>query len=142
MVPHIKQFIPQLLPKTDWKVNLLINWDTIMKNLAQHVQIIKIEEHTLILGVDHSSWMQELYVLSPFLLEKINQHLDNPRIKQLRFKMISQQKNSSVYNKQPGKRSNQEPIHLSQSEQDAISRIKDEELKQCLTHFLQRCRDV
>ncbi len=140
MTKHISNLLPTAFPETNWKVKLLVNWPTIMKNLQDKVHLERIEEHSLILGVYHSSWMQELYVLSPILIEKINEQLDSPRIKQLRFKMVSKRKKTNTQVAQK-RQTPSIALQLTPDEQQALKKITDTELKSALTHFLHRCRN-
>ena len=98
----------------------------------------KIHEDTLILGVQDSCWLQELYLLSNMLLKSINQTLDQPRIKHLRFKTIG-------IKKEKQRRVNVKkercfiPVVLNSCETKALQEVKDPELKKALENFLIRC---
>jgi hypothetical protein len=86
-------------PEKSWKTDLLYKWNDIIGPLHSKVRIEKIYDNTLILGVFHSCWMQELYLLSPLLIKTINEKLDQPYIKEIRFKHIglkSQKKNKTA----------------------------------------------
>lgn len=139
MPTHIKEFLTELFPPDQlWKVTLLEQWQTIMGNLKAHVTLLKITEDTLTLGVFNSSWLQEMYLLSPIILETINKSIDQPRIKQLRFKQIAQKK--KVNRKQPAQvNAHYKPVPLSSKQQSALSTVADEELRSVLYRFLQRC---
>lgn len=123
----------------DWKIALLSAWPDIVGPLASKVQVEKIMEDTLVVAVKDSCWLQELYLLTPVLLKTINKTLDQPRIKNLRFKIAD----SSV--KEIKKRENvvQQPvpkkIYLSPAEQATLEKISDKELRQALRQFLVRC---
>ena len=73
-------------PQNSWKHELLQNWHTIFGNLGTKITLEKIYDTTIVLGVYDSCWMHELYLLSPLLVDKINENLDQHRIKQVRFK--------------------------------------------------------
>lgn len=130
----LHQFFTQ---HNSWHLQLLSNWKQIIGPLHAHVQVEKIEEDTLILGVFDSCWLQELYLLSPLLLKTINQNLDQPRIKQLRFKKIGVIKKNKTNEKVCAK----EPriVELSRAEKEALLNISDPELAQALKRFLIRC---
>ena len=123
----------------DWKIALLRAWPDIVGPLATKVRIEKITENALVLGVQDSCWLQELYLLSPVLLKTINKTLDAPRIKTLRF-MIADitvkngKKKSPEPKKQPPKQ-----VNLNPAEQAALSTIADQELRYALQQFLVRC---
>ena len=140
MSKHIKEFMESVLPTDNWKVQLLINWPIIMGDLKNHVILEKINENSLILGAFNSSWMHELYLLSPVLIATINKHLGQARIKFIRFKLAhitktKQPKSGSTTNK-----TLTQPLRLSTKEQTALADITDEELRSALKNFLVRCQ--
>ena len=139
MAPLIKDLIHTILPSDrDWKLKLLQEWSSIMGNLSSHVRLEKIQEDCLILGVYDSSWMQELYLLTPFLLQTINEKLDQPRIKQLRFKYVSSfKKEKKAFSSFSAKA--HATITLTKQEENALDAIGDPELKKALRSFLVRC---
>jgi hypothetical protein len=136
---HIKQLLPNLLPKEQsWKINLLEQWRTIVGNLKAHVTLLKITDDTITLGVFNSSWLQEMYLLSPFILDTINKSIDQPRIKQIRFKQIAQTKKSNQH-VQSRPTSCALPLALTKKERAALVAVNDPELRVVLEQFLQRC---
>jgi hypothetical protein len=139
MSQSIKSVFKNILaPEQHWKLNLLNNWAAIIGSIGQYVHIEKIHDDTLILSVVDSCWMQELYLLSDLLLKKINQNLDEPRIKNLRFKQSSVRKKKVACAKVKPK-----PLHknvlLSAQERAALEKIKDPQLSKALEEFLVRC---
>ncbi|HEX2978284.1 MAG TPA: DUF721 domain-containing protein [Candidatus Babeliales bacterium] len=139
MPTHIKELLPHLLPADQsWKVTLLAQWQSIVGNLKAHVTLLKITDDTITLGVFNSSWLQEMYLLSPVILETINKSLDQPRIKNIRFKQIAQKKKGGCT---PSfKRITAvAPLSLSREQEAALCKINDPELRIGLFHFLQRC---
>src|SRR5579872_5324196 len=89
MAIYLKDILQSLIhPEKNWKTDLLYKWNEIIGPLHTKVRIEKILDDTLILGVFHSCWMQELYLLSPLLIKTINEKLDQPYIKQIRFKQV------------------------------------------------------
>lgn len=121
----------------DWKIKLLTKWSDIIGPLAHQVTIVKIYDDTIMLGVYDSSWLQELYLLSPELLKTINQNLDQPRIKQLRFKQVG--RNSKEQQQKTVPVESYIPIALTPREKMALNRIKNETLRTALQSFLMRC---
>lgn len=139
MIKNIKDLLPGLLQHQDnWKLQLLSSWPTIFGPLSSKVHLEKIHDDTLVLGVQDSCWLQELYLLSAVLLKTINETLDAPRIKHLRFKTIGIKKSS-----QPQQQKRipvpQRKVILSANEQRALLNIKDEQLRSALKDFLIRC---
>lgn len=139
MTKEIKNLLPLILAQqNNWKFDLLNNWKTIFGPLSSKVYLEKIHEDTLILGVQDSCWLQELYLLSAMLLKTINQTLDQPRIKHLRFKTIGIKKEKQRNNSIKKERCIQ-PVTLSVDENQALKDIKDPELQRALKDFLIRC---
>jgi Dna[CI] antecedent DciA-like protein len=140
MTLPIKHIIAKMFNHSnDWKFILLRDWPTIIGDLAEHVSIEKIENDTLILQVQNSCWLQELYLLSPLLLSTINKKLDKAYIKKLRFK----QKGIVTRHEQPqNKQQKNSPTSmpsLSPQERQALARIGDPQLQMALKEFLYRC---
>ncbi len=139
MIKPINSLLTSFLSKDHWKNQLLDHWPEIIGNLYHRVTIEKIYNDTIILGVYDSAWLQELYMLSPVILESINANLDQPRIKQLRFKQVARKSTPKKETKKEIKRSNIS-ITLTKREQEALKKIKDEELRSFLKNFLLRCQ--
>jgi len=124
--------------KRDWKVDLLYKWRDIIGSLHDKVRIEKIHNDTLILGVFHPCWMQELYLLSPLLLKTINEKLDQHYIKQLRFKHVCIKKNT--YKKEQVQTIPQDTIvRLTYEDERVLTRITDTTLRDALRAFRIRC---
>lgn len=137
MANHIKNFLRNFITAPQsWKVNLIMQWPTIMGTLADKVSLEHIDEACIVLGVTNSSWLQELHLMTPILLQTINAHLDKPRITQIRFKAASARQK-----KTPSKtwqRSTQ-PVTLSKHEHETLNALNDPELREALKNFLIRC---
>jgi len=139
MARTIKELLKLFVqPKGNWKIEIMQNWDTIFGNLSKHITLEKINQSTVTLGVYDSCWMQELYLLSPTLLTAINATLDQPYIKQIRFKKVVRRRPK----KDPVKKIKRKivpPKKLTPREQEALAPIKDAALRTALQSFLQRC---
>jgi hypothetical protein len=132
--------------KHDWKIALLRSWPTIVGPLGPKIRLEKITDTAIVLGVQDSCWLQELYLLSPVLLKTINKTLDAPRIKTLRFivaDMTAKNKKSSMISSSSRQRTSSHLFLktrcLSPVEQAALAKITDQELQHALTQFLLRC---
>lgn len=141
MTTAIKNIIDNIFSsQEDWRIKLLIKWDTIVGGLKTRVRLEKIYEDTLVIGVYESHWMQELYLLSSIIIQNINDNLDKPRITNLRFKIVEIKKN---YNKINTSGKNYKDITLNFSlntqQTDAIKKVKDNQLAEVLILFLERC---
>jgi Dna[CI] antecedent DciA-like protein len=124
--------------KKDWRWVLLNNWPTIMGPLHEQVRLEKIEEHALTIGVYQSSWLQELYLLSPMLIKTINEHLQTDQIHHIRFRAAVKKKHvarATTANHHATKPSRP----LNEREQTALAKIEDPQLRSVLTSFLWRC---
>lgn len=143
MAKELKDILHHLLGQNhdSWQVQLLTRWDAIVGNLKTQVHLLRIHEDTLILGVPDVCWMQELYLLTPLLLQTINQNLDKPRIKNLRFKAAGK----PCDKKHTGKKSSFTPkkmiVKLSISEEKALNELADPELAAAFKEYLARCRE-
>src|SRR5690349_13440966 len=99
MTIQIKNILEDILGQgnnNSWQLHLIKNWSSIIGKLSTKVKLEKISNDTIVLGVYDSCWMQELYLLSDELLKKINSKLDEPKIKQIRFKQIGFKKAAIV----------------------------------------------
>jgi hypothetical protein len=136
---HIKQFLQNIIPQEEgWKQQLLENWPAIMGRLQGKVTLENIYEDSLLLGVPDACWLQELYLLSPTLIKQINEKLEFPRIKQVRFKQVGRVQKKAVNTRQafacaPKK------VQLTDKEKQALSRIADTDLQAALESYLIRC---
>ncbi len=142
MAMHVKELIHSLFKKEQnnhWQVQLLANWPSIVGKLKAKIVLEKIQQqNTLVLGVSNSSWLQEMYLLSDVLKQRINDTLDEPRITQLRFKLLESKKIKQHHKQQISKQPLQE-VQFSQHEIQVLRAIKDEQLRKALSDFLVRC---
>lgn len=140
MAYPLKELLHTLLQTStnDWKISLLMHWSDIVGALNNRMTLEKIEDTQIIIGVYDSCWMQELYLLSPMLLATINEKLDYPRIKQLRFKKAvlpkKRESENNVFKKKMFT-----AIVIKQHEQRALEHITDPILRQVLKDYLVRC---
>ena len=126
--------------RATWKTKLLTDWPTIMGNLADKVTVEKIYDDSLVLGVDDTSWLHELYMLSPVLIKTINAHLEKPYIKTVKLKHSTKIKKQSPTLPAAPVYQTPQPVALTPQEKKALTVIKDNELQNVLQTFLYRCR--
>jgi hypothetical protein len=139
MAIYLKELLQALIrPEKNWKTDLLYRWRDIIGSLHTKVRIEKIYDDTLILGVSHPCWMQELYLLSPLLIKTINEKLDQPYIKQIRFKQIGLKnlKNNRTETRVTKKKST---AQLTKEDERTLAKITDPELRNALIAFRIRC---
>ena len=140
-VQNVKNILDSLLQPSihheAWKLNLIKNWPVIIGSLHDKVSLQKITATNVTLGVQDSSWIQELYLLSKIILKKINSHLDQPRILTLRFQCIEKKESNKkiIVKTLPIKKIKE----LKPQEIMALKKIHDPELSRALQGFLQRC---
>jgi len=120
-------------------MKLLEEWPDIVGPLANKVTIEKIYQESITLGVYDSCWMQELYLLSSTLLETINRNLDQPRIKQVRFKLVRKKEQKKKKSTAPTHKDEPLTITLTPTQRNALERITDPDLRTALQSFLIRC---
>lgn len=123
----------------EWQLQLLANWTVIIGKASSKARIEKIDNTTLIIAVQDSVWMQELYLLSDTIIQKINTFLGKDYITALRFKKAGLKKELYKKNITPP-RLLQKPFVLSLAEKTCLARIPDEEIKQYLLAYLRRCK--
>lgn len=142
MSTTIKSIINGLFSQTQgsnsWQTYVLTNWKTIIGDLHTHVCVEKIENTTIVLGVHDSCMLQELYLLSSLLLQRINKNLEKPHITQIRLKMATH-KAPLTPEQKVSTAPKQKKLVLSQSQQHALEVIADVELRQALAAFFIRC---
>lgn len=124
--------------KKEWRWVLLNNWAEIMGPLHEQVRLEKIEETNLILGVYQSSWLQELYLLTPMLIKTINEHLKTDQVQTIRLKAATKRKTSTTIIKKFNKPTITSR-NLNDREQTALAKIEDPQLRSILQTFLWRC---
>ena len=150
MSQQIKNILEKIIPYDQkWKIKLLQNWNTIIGHMKDKVIIEQIKNNTLLLGVSHPAWAQELHLLSPLLKKKINNFLKKNQIKEIRFRVKSPKtKNKTNLHEQRIKavqnnslQNNSPTIYaLSNKEKKTLTSIKDKEFQTSIKTFLIRCK--
>lgn len=135
MASNLKELLQTLInPDNNWKTDLLYRWKEIIGPLHTKVRIEKIHNDTLILGVSHSCWMQELYLLSPLLIKTVNEKLDQPYIKQIRFKQIGLKKDKAII-APTIKNTYKKEVFLSKQDEKILATIADPALREAIKAF-------
>lgn len=63
-------------------------WDEVVGDrVAKHAQPQRMIDTTLVVRVDHATWMQELQMLKPDLLRKIHAHVGPKLIRDIRLEI-------------------------------------------------------
>jgi len=140
MAIYLKELLQTLInPKKNWKTDLLYRWNDIIGPLHSKVRIEQICDDTLILGVFHPCWMQELYLLSPLLIKTINENLDQPHIKQQHLKHIGIKNITKKNFKLKSHKKNHKEIILTKEEERTLAKIDDPALRDALKFYRIRC---
>ena len=136
---YLKDILHTIInPEKNWKTDLLYKWNEIIGPLHNKVRIEKIYDNTLILGVLNSCWMQELHLLAPLLIKTINEKLDQPHIKEIRFKQIGLKSHKKTKTTPPVIKKKKEVV-LTKEDECAIAKITDPALQEALKAFRIRC---
>lgn len=140
MATAIKDLISTVMhkDKSDWRYYLLNNWQTIIGPIHTRICLEKIQNDILVIGVYESHWMQELYLLSNLMIGNINKHFDEPKIKGLRFKLIELKGHVKTKIKEINVQDDSY-TPLTHAQKIALIKINDNELKEFLSSFWQRC---
>lgn len=143
MAIQLKDLITTITQQSQqqWQLFLLHHWNAIVGDLHQYMRLEKINaDHSLLIGVYDSTWLQELYYLSPVLLKNINDKLTHPYVTHLRFRYVDKktyQKNKPFSATVP--QDSSRPLTLTAQQHHALVSIHDNDLRQALYKFLVRC---
>lgn len=140
MLHSLGAVVSGLVRKEGWQFTLLSEWSSIVGALATKMKVEKIKGSTLIIGVFHPSWLQELYSFSDMIQKTINTYLQGTYITAIQFKSAVVYHKKNVKNDYQGSfaRDHKE-ICLSAQQKKALEKVEDQELQKALHSFLERC---
>ena len=142
MAKKLTHLLASVIPNgQEWQVYLISQWPTIMGTLHNQVRLEKLNHDTLIMGVYDTHWMQELYMLAPMLIDRINNSLEKPYIKHIRLKKVERPKAKSASPRSQPKDAIRKKRELTERELTCLTNIDDTELSHALRGFLERCHD-
>ena len=121
---------------TGWKLKIISDWPVIIGNLHEYARVEKVYDDAVLLGVYDTCWMQELHLLSNIMIKKINLHLGENHIKQIRLKYVEKHEFKPI--KQVILTNNSDR-KLSEQEKIALEKIQDCDLRLAMQDFLQKC---
>lgn len=141
MVTPVKDILEQLLHTADgnWRFHVIRQWKELVGDLHTRMRLEKITEHTLVVGVYDSHWMQELHLISPLIIRTINAGLGHPYVKRIQFKLARHKELPKKRNNSPVPSPQQRPLVLTAQQRQALHTLPDGELREVLTAFLARC---
>lgn len=129
-----------------WKIKLFHHWNSIIGNMKGKVRIEKLTENSLVLGVCHATWAQELFFLSPMIKKKINTLLKEEKIKNIRFKTVTfeSQKKCIQPKKDFMQPKTQKSLEhcLTITEHGTLEAMNNAELATALEQFYVRCKKI
>ena len=142
----IKDFLNTLFNKEEnWHIRLLEEWPNIVGTLKTRICLEKIEGSTIIIGVYESHWMQELHLLSRFLVARINTslgvELGSPEkyVHQVKFKLMDLPKARTASYIRINTTYSHTPLALNATHEQLLSTIKDSGLRSSLALFFRTC---
>ena len=75
-----------LQSNTDWRKRLVQEWPTMVGDLHTKMRLERIgQDSTVVIGVYDIHWMHELHMLSPLIMQTINEKLGSAVVKKIRF---------------------------------------------------------
>jgi hypothetical protein len=143
MAVLLKDLVPLIVDnKNDWRASLLKNWHQIIGSLATRVRLEKVTQDMVIVGVYESHWMQELYLLTPVMIDSINDFLGKPYIKQIRLKLVEDKEAPTRYKPRKKKDWVVPQVDLTTTQKGALDKITDPQLRDALVGFWMKCHAV
>jgi hypothetical protein len=116
--------------KCSWHYEFIKSWPTIARGLEEHLSIGKIYKDTVVLEVHDNSWMQEVHLLSPVILNRIQQfypEIQKIKVSKSHQKRLDIKKQNFVYNK------------ITEQEKNVVKIIKDKDLAKALLNYYTIC---
>lgn len=139
MGQHISSLVNNLFSRyDDWRFTLIKSWPSIFGPLSQYTRLEKVDGSTLIIGVYDPHWMQELHLLSPTLIASVNNHLQKQVITNVKFRLAQRKVHTAPLIKKVHHeeiKTSQILVRLTAHQQQALTDIKDPELKKALLGY-------
>lgn len=131
-----------IVQEAHWKIKLLEHWSILSKHIINApVVLVKISDHSLLLGVTHSIWAQEVSMCIPTIKKVINNFLGSEVIHTIFIKVIMPPINQSSMKPTQSLQSKPEKHYaLSTDEQQCLTQIDDIQLQKNIEQFLMRCK--
>lgn len=125
-----------------WKIKLLEYWSVLSKHIINAPLIlVKISDHSLLLGVTHSIWAQEVSMSVPTIKKVINDFLGTEAIHTIFIKVIMPPISKSPIKPMQTLQFKPESHYaLSRDEQQCLTIIDDTQLQKNIEQFLMRCK--
>jgi hypothetical protein len=123
----------------DWRKRLVKEWPTMVGDLHTRMRFEKISHDVLVIGVYDIHWMHELYMMSPMILQAINEKLGGNFVAKIRFSVVNKtDRFRKVFDGASESYIFEKP--LAERQQKILSTVKDQQLQDALSKLWQRCR--
>lgn len=123
----------------DWRKRLVKEWPAMVGDLHNRMRFEKISHDVLVIGVYEMHWMHELYMMSPMILQAINEKLGGSYVAKIRFAVVNKAERSRK--KAGGVCSDErQGKPLAEPQQKALASVKDQQLQEALSKLWQRCK--
>jgi hypothetical protein len=118
------------ITKYGWHYEFIKSWPTIARGLEEHMTIGKIQKDSVTLEVHDSSWLQEVHLLSPVILNRIQQFypvIQKIKVTKISRKRIEHKKEILSLNK------------ITDQEKNVVKIVKDKDLAKALLNYYSIC---
>ena len=128
-----------LVADDDWRKRLVKEWPTMVGDLHTRMRFEKISHDVLVIGVYDMHWMHELYMMSPMILQAINEKLGGDYVAKIRFAVVNKterlrKRSFDVENESFSSKPLPEP------QKQVLAHVKDQQLQEALSKLWQRCK--
>jgi hypothetical protein len=123
----------------DWRKRLVKEWPALVGDLHTRMRFEKISHDVLVIGVYDLHWMHELYMMSPMIVQAINEKLGGNFVAKIRFAVVNKTERTRK------KRGSSDALHvqerpLAEPQQKVLANVKDEHVQKLLSKLWQRCK--
>lgn len=118
------------ISKCSWHYEFIKSWPTIARGLEEHLSIGKIVKDTVTLEVHDISWLQEVHLLSPVILNRIQQFypvIQKIKVTKITKKQLKQKKEILSLN------------IITDQEKNVVKIVKDKDLAKALLNYYTIC---
>jgi len=128
-----------LTTKGNWQIRLMKDWSLIVGDLHEQMRLERVLGNVLVVGVYDSHWLHELSMLSPLVMQTINEHLGGNFVVRIRFIVVERKEKKS---EQPVSRERDlgmPEIAMNSRQEYVLRSVKDVQLQKVLEKVFYRC---
>ncbi|KKS68634.1 MAG: hypothetical protein UV38_C0001G0175 [candidate division TM6 bacterium GW2011_GWE2_42_60] len=128
-----------LTTKGNWQIRLMKDWPLIVGDLQVHMRLERVLGNVLVVGVYDSHWLHELSMLSPMVVQTINDHLGGAFVTRIRFIVVERKEKKS---EQPASRERElsmPEVAMNSRQEYVLRSVKDVQLQKVLEKVFYRC---